>query len=112
MPNYLLECEIVGGEVRNIPIESKITIKPRWLYSLPNKPETKYAVLYSEKSHLKLVELSERLTMSLLFGIGAFPEMLLSHNYSTVVLELAIGKQSNLIVEESELKVVGFKAIF
>lgn len=112
MSNYLLECEIVGGEVCNVPIESKIIIKPRWFYSLPNEPETKYAVLYSEKSHIKLVTLSERLTMCMLFGIGAFPEMLLSHNYSTVILEVAVGMQSNLILKEDELKVVGFKALF
>ena len=113
MANYLLECEIVGGEIANLLCKTKITVRPQYTCCLPGKSKGSYAILSSEdEKNLKLVELSEEKTVDFYFGIGAFPKVLVSRNYSAVVLEIAIGNPLGLIVSPNDLKVVGFKAQF
>ena len=118
MANYLLECEIVGGEISSISQNAKITVRPKVIYPKSEVPERNcdMAVLL-DASNLKsasLMELSdaEERTIDLRFGIGSNPSALFGRNYSEVVLEIGVFQQTRGAISPKNAQIVDFKARF
>lgn len=119
MANYLLECEIVGGEISSIAINSKITVRPKVIYpgSKLSGNSNDMAVLLEDTNppkSAKLMELSnaEEKTIELGFGIGSNSCGVLARTYSDVVLTIGVSQQTQGAISPKNAQVVDFKARF
>lgn len=119
MANYLLECEIVGGEISSISRNAKITVRPKVIYpgSKLSGNSSDMAVLLEDTNptkSAKLMELSdaEEKTIDLRFGIGSNLSALFGRNYSEVVLEIGIFQQTRGAISPKNAQIVDFKARF
>lgn len=118
MANYLLECEIVGGEISSIIQKSKITVRPKLIYPKSRLPgsTSEMAVLLEDSTpkSAKLMELSdaEERTIDLYFDIGSNLSALLSRNYSEVVLKIEVSRQTQAAISPGDAQIVDFKACF
>lgn len=122
MSNYLLECEIVGGEVS--PPDKKLVVKPARIYPKSTRIslDNDFGVLAEEdgvhtfnatnSGNFIFVKLDQEGFLILKIGACCCAYDLLTRNCSNVVLELELNEAGSGEKSEKDFTVVGFKVQF
>lgn len=129
MSNYLLECEIVGGEISNAPRGEKnktncIFVSPRTVFQpsanlIAGGKKSGIAVEESGECSFKAGENVIAIPfdeqgdcVKLPCSDAAIAAQILACKNGKVVLELVVGAFEKNVIEPDEANVVGFKAKF